>query len=792
VKVLDRKLRRDLRGALGRIIAIIVIIALGVACYVELRSCYWNLDSAKSAFYTQCRMADFSISLKKAPIAEIEALNQLPGVVEIRPRIQFFATVDLEGKPQLINGLVLSLPERDRPVINDIVLKRGDYFTETRDNEVIVNEAFARRHRLHPGQWIHLILNNRRQEMFVVGTAISSEFVYLVGPGSITPDPANFGVFYVKRRFAEEVFNFEGAANDVVGLLAPELRTRPDEFLRRAEAILEPYGALNTTPRKDQPSNRFLSEEIEGLATFSRILPTIFLVVAALVLNVLMTRVAEQQRTVVGTLKAVGYSDAEVFFHFLKFGLIIGSIGGVIGCGLGYALASWLMTIYKQFYEFPTLGNEFYPDLSIEGLAISLTCAALGTFYGARNVLKLTPAAAMRPRPPSTGRRVWLERIGWFWRELSFGWRTVLRGLIRNRFRTSAGIVAAALGAAILITGLMMQASMHFLIDFQFERIQRADFDLVFKEERSEAALFEAKALPGVDRAEPLLEVVCTFMNGPYQRRGAITGLAPGARLTVPRDSNGDPLHIAPVGLTMSRMLADILRLSPGDVVVVRPSRGERRNLRVPVSQITDTYIGLAVYADFHYLNKLVGESFAVSGVQLDVDGIQVNQRQLHKQLKELSALQAVSSREAKIKNLQDTVIDTQSTFLGVLIVNAGIIFFGSILNSSLISLAERQRDVATLFVLGYTPRQIGGLFFRETIVVNTIGTLLGLPLGYALATFVTQAYNNELFRIAVAAPPHVWLTTTGFAALFVVLAHLFVQRTINKLDWLDALKVKE
>jgi putative ABC transport system permease protein len=337
-----------------------------------------------------------------------------------------------------------------------------------------------------------------------------------------------------------------------------------------------------------------------------------------------------------------------------------------------------------------------------------------------------------------------------------------------------------------------MQASMHFLIDFQFERIQRADFDLVFKEERSEAALFEAKALPGVDRAEPLLEVVCTFMNGPYQRRGAITGLAPGARLTVPRDSNGDPLHIAPVGLTMSRMLADILRLSPGDVVVVRPSRGERRNLRVPVSQITDTYIGLAVYADFHYLNKLVGESFAVSGVQLDVDGIQVNQRQLHKQLKELSALQAVSSREAKIKNLQDTVIDTQSTFLGVLIVNAGIIFFGSILNSSLISLAERQRDVATLFVLGYTPRQIGGLFFRETIVVNTIGTLLGLPLGYALATFVTQAYNNELFRIAVAAPPHVWLTTTGFAALFVVLAHLFVQRTINKLDWLDALKVKE
>jgi putative ABC transport system permease protein len=120
------------------------------------------------------------------------------------------------------------------------------------------------------------------------------------------------------------------------------------------------------------------------------------------------------------------------------------------------------------------------------------------------------------------------------------------------------------------------------------------------------------------------------------------------------------------------------------------------------------------------------------------------------------------------------------------------VIFFGSVLNSSLISLAERQREVATFRVLGYTPWQIGGLFFRETALVNAAGTVLGLPLGYALSLAITEAYNNELFRIAVSTPPSLWITTLVLAVMFTLVAHAFVQRTIHRMDWLDALKVKE
>jgi len=349
VSVLDRKLRRDLAGSATMLLAVVGIMAVGIACYVAMGACYNNLQDAKNRYYAQCRMADFWIELKKVPLSELEPLGRLPGVVSIRPRIAFYTTVDVPGVLKPLNGLVLSLPDRRTEVINDIVLRRGTYFTGHRDNEVIVGEAFAKRHGLHPGERVRLVLNNQLQELHVVGTAISSEFVYLLQPGSLVPDPEQFGVFYVKESYAEEVFDFGGAANQVVGILSPELRGRPGPLLDRAEQLLAPFGVFTSYGLEDQASNRFLSQEIIGLRIFAFLLPAIFLVVAALVLNVLMRRIAEQQRTTIGTLKALGYSDLQIFFHFLKLAAVVSLCGTLVGCLLGHWMAGGMTRVYRLF-----------------------------------------------------------------------------------------------------------------------------------------------------------------------------------------------------------------------------------------------------------------------------------------------------------------------------------------------------------------------------------------------------------------------------------------------------------
>jgi putative ABC transport system permease protein len=792
VSVLDRKLVRELAASKGMILASMSVIAVGVMCFIYMRSAYRNLSLEQNRYYIQTRLADFWIDLKKVPVAELDVLENLPGISEFRPRIQFFVTVDLPRVQSPLNGLVLSLPDRREPIINDIVLKRGSYFTDSRRNEVIVNDAFARKHGLYPGQVFHLILNNQRQELFIVGTAMSSEFVYLVGPGTITPDPEHFGVFYLKRTFAEEVFDFDGAANQVVGLLAPSIRDQPDDVLRQAESRLEPYGVFMVTPRRNQASNRFLSDEIRGLGVFATIMPLIFLAVAALVLNILMSRLVEQQQSVIGTLKGLGYTDGQLFWHFVKFAGIVGLSGGILGCIAGWGMSEFITSIYRRFFEFPRLVNLIDPFVYAGGLTISLGCALVGSLHGARQALRLQPAAAMRVKPPARGGHVWLERFGRLWRRLSSAWRMALRNVLRNRLRTGVGMFAAAMGAALLSCGFMLHLGTRYLVDFQFTLVQRSDIDLTFKDERGWDALQEVSRLPGVDSVEPVLDVACEFVNGPHRRKGAITGLVRGARLTMPRDKAANPIRIPSTGVAMTRKMAELLRVSPGDYVTAIPVKGLRQPLRIPVMEISDSYLGLGVYTEIDYLSHLIGEETAITGAQMKVDPRPEVRSALYKELKQLAALQGVTARADTLKNIIETIINTQQIFITLIVLFAGVIFFSSMLNASLIGLVERRREVATLRVLGYGEWQIGWLFLRESAVVNFLGTLLGLPLGYALVQVLANTYNTDLFRFPVQAPPSVYALTLLMACIFGLVAQLVVQRAINTLDWLDALKVKE
>jgi putative ABC transport system permease protein len=521
-------------------------------------------------------------------------------------------------------------------------------------------------------------------------------------------------------------------------------------------------------------------------------MPAIFLAVAALVLNVLMIRLIEQQRTVIGTLKAIGYSDAQIFLHFTKYGIALGTLGGVIGLLLGNRMALFVTNLYKQFFEFPELTSDVYPGTYLAGLAISFCCALVGSIQGARGALRLNPAEAMRQKPPVQGGAIWLEHFARLWRRLSFGWRLVLRNVFRNKLRTTVGVFAAAMGAGLLVCGFILRTAVIYLISFQFDLVNRSDLDLTFDDELGAAALLEAQRLIGVEHAEPVLDVSCTFVNGHHRRNGGVTGLTRGARLTIPRDRQGRPIRIPPNGLAMSRKLSQLLHLSRGDYVTMIPTKGRRDELRVPVAEISDAYVGLSVYADIHYLSRLIGEEFAMTGVQLMLDRRPAERDALHRELKAMPAIRSINARADVIKNLMDTIVNTQKIFIGLIVIFAGVIFFSSLLNASLISLAERRREVATLRVLGYTPWQVGGLFLRESMVINVLGTLLGLPLGYSLAKLMSVIYDTEMFRFPLISPPPVWINTVVLAIVFAIGAHLIVQWNVHKLDWLEASKTKE
>lgn len=792
MSVLDRKLRRDLWAAKGLLATIVVLIVIGIMSFVMFLTLSLNLDSSLAAYYAQCRMADFWVDVEKAPLPELERLTRIPGVAETRARISFPVSLDLEAATRPISGRVVSLPDQPAPVINQIVIRRGGYFTGWRDEEVIVGDGFARSWNIQPGDKIHVLLNGRSQELFVVGTAMASEFSLTIPPGGL-PDNRNYAILYIKQSFAEEAFDYQGAANQVVGLLSPEYRNRGRLIFDRIETALRPYGEPQVTERDDQPAHNLLSARIAQMRTVNLIIPSLFLIVAALIMNILMMRIVEQQRTIVGTLKALGYSNTTLSWHYLRFGTVVGLAGGVLGAILGQLESLAMFEQMKTLFEFPRIENAPIPWLMAGAVLVSLAISIVGTINGVQQVLRLNPAAAMRPKPPTSVHRNWLETLGggWFWRRLGFRWQMALRSLFRQRIRTATNLFAATMGTAIILLVLHVTDSIEEMLSFTYEKVLVSDVDLTLQDESPYETLYDVDRLPGVDRAEPLLIVSGTFRNGLYSERSGITGLLPEAGLTIPRDSSGRRVPLPASGILISTHLADKLQAQVGDVLTFLPTKGNRDPLRFPIATIVESYTGSAVYAEFGYLNRLVGEEYAINKVQVKLTPEPKALDELYFALKGVPRVQQANSAK-ELKGAMEENVGALNIMVTVMIVCGGALFCGSMVTSTLIALAERRQEVATFRVLGYQPSAVGGLFFRESVVVNTIGILLGLPIGYEFSWRIDRYMATDVVTLpfVINGSSYVWAVVLGI--LFTSVAQGLVQRVINGFDWKDALNAKE
>jgi putative ABC transport system permease protein len=241
----------------------------------------------------------------------------------------------------------------------------------------------------------------------------------------------------------------------------------------------------------------------------------------------------------------------------------------------------------------------------------------------------------------------------------------------------------------------------------------------------------------------------------------------------------------------LTRELAKRLAAGIGDQITFTPLEGFRDPIPIEVTRIVESYVGTAAYADFHFLNRLVDEEESVSKVQALVDQRPETLAAFYGELKQLPKLQGFSSLREQKGQLMELLrpIYTVNTLL---ILFAGLLFCGSMITASLISLAERRQELATLRVLGYRPAEIGSLFLRESLLINSVGILLGLPVGYEFARFVNRAVATEMTRLpfVVHSRSVVWTVVLGF--VFTLVAYIPVARAVRKMDWGSAINVKE
>lgn len=785
MSVLHRKLLREFAQLRGQAIAIAMVMAGGIGMMVMALSNYGALAQTRALFYGEYRFADVFASATRAPLPLLDAVRAVPGVRDAQARVIGMANLELPGYDEPMTGEIVSLPEPGDAGLNRLYLRQGRM--PQADDEVVVGEPFAQAHALAPGDTITAILNGRRQPLRVSGIGLSPEFVYQIRPGDVFPDFERFGLLWMARTPLARAFDLDGAFNNLVLTLTPQARA--DDVIDALDPLLAPYGGVGAYGRELQLSHRFLDEELKQLQVMTRLFTAIYLGVSAFLLNVVVGRLVSTQREQIAVLKAFGYGRWEVGLHYAQLVLLMVGLGVLPGLALGAWMGRRVADIYMDFYRFPFLAWSIPPSVVALAFVFALAAAALGTITGLRRAFALPPAEAMRPESPSVYRRTLLERLG-LGALLDPAARMILRNLERRPLRSLLSVVGIGLACGILVMSRSQAGAIETMIDVQFGLAQRDDLAVTFTEPTSARAVEELAALPGVRAVEPFRAAAVVLRHGHREYRTALQGLVADGDLKRVLDARLRPATLPADGVLLTDYLADLLRVRPGDRLELEFLEGARRRVEVPVAGTVREYMGVGAYARREVVNRLLGEQGVVSGAWLAV--APAARAEVIQALRARPRIIAVTDRAAMVRSFRETMAQGIVTFTLVATLLAGSIAVGVVYNAARITLAERGRELASLRVLGYTRGEVRELLLGELASLSLLALLPGFALGYGMTALLVLGFRSEIYRVPLSLSP----SGFAFAGLVVlaatVLSGVLVNRRLDRLDLVSALKTKE
>lgn len=784
--MLDRKLLRDLRRMWAQALAIALVMASGVATFVLASGAYRSLDETRAAYYSRYQFADVFAEVRRAPKSVTEQILAIPGVVAAEPRITHLALLDVDGLAEPATGRAVSVPDLTEPRLNFLHLREGRLPERDRADEVTVNEGFAKANRLRIGSTFKALLNGKKRELRIVGIALSPEFIYALGPGDLMPDDRRFAMLWMSEKALAGLFDLDGAFNAITLKLLPG--GSEAELIKQLDDVLARYGGTGAFGRKDQLSHAFLDAELRQLDALRRVMPPIFLLVSAFLINITLSRMIALEREQIGLLKALGYGPLPIAAHYIKVVLAITVVGILIGSIAGAWLGKGLTRLYADFFHFPFLIFRHDADVyAIAGL-VSIFAAVVGALKAVREVLSLAPAVAMQPPAPTRYRQLFSGKLVGSTR-LSRLTVMALRHVARRPVRAGATSLGISLGVALLVTALLSFDSVELMIDVAFFRTDRQHATLNFTEVKHSLALQAIERLPGVLRAEPYRSVAVRLRNEHLSRQVAIMGKPRDMDLSRVLDLDFRPVRLPEAGLIINERLAQILRLQRGDVVEVEILEGRRGIRHVPVADVVKSYFGLTAFMDLDALDELAFGP-RLTGVHIAYDAW--FQNDLFKAIKSTPGIGSIALQRHALARFRETIAQNINYSVTIYVALAVIIAFGVVYNSARIQLSEHARELASLRVLGFTRAEVSRVLLTELALLTLIAIPAGWVIGYGFGWLLIQAFSSDLYRV----PFTIEQATYAKASLVVLLATaasaLIVRRRIDKLDLIAVLKTRD
>lgn len=829
-----KNLLREIKRTFTKFLSIFAICALGVAFFAGIRATSPDMKEAGDRLYNTYNLSDISVISTSGLTADnIRDLESIEGIQAVRASLFVDAMARGTGEKEK-NLRLYSMPIKLKSEYAPLIDLIPDYGIDTspeyemngveivsgrmplNDTETALDYTLEGSLVKQLGDEITLttsggtvtlrVVGFIRSPMYIsmfergtssIGNGTSDGFAYASGNaisslGTKLPVMSLLNTYYTRADIVISGKEGLSAYSDEYEALVNEVTDRIEDYASTQS------GTWYIQDRSGNPGYSDYSENTDRIAAVGDVFPLIFFIVAALVCLTTMTRMVEEQRIEMGTMKALGYGGWQIAMKYAVYAMSACISGGVVGAIIGFKLFPYvIMKGYSIMYYLGKLETPYRADIAFMAIAAMAVCTAAATFSACYASLKEVPATLMRPKAPKAGRRVLLEKIPFIWKKLSFTSKVTVRNLFRYKKRFFMSVIGIAGSGALLVTAFGLNDSIFGIIEKQFGDIWQMDVQAYVYEAMPLADMQELLGKnPANDDFDSVMFCLDSQMeckNGGRSQSGVhLLGVESAESMAgrVSLHNGGTPVTLDDSGVVVTAKLAETLSIKVGDEINMRTG-GEDHLMRV--IGVADNYVYHYVYITAAYYETVFGKAMQYNGFMGNLkDGLtDETMDAMSTQLLSDSRMYTVRT----IGSIYDSVWDSLSILnyvVLVLILGSGMLTFVVMLNLTNINIGERMRELATLRVLGFYDKEMYAYIFRENNALSVIGAFVGLVFGKIMHLFVIRTCEVDMVMFVRSAKPLSYVYAFALTIVFSLIVNLLMRPKVRAIDMVESLKSAE
>lgn len=552
--------------------------------------------------------------------------------------------------------------------------------------------------------------------------------------------------------------------------------------------------------RNDNPGYSDYHDDATRIGEVAKVFPLFFFLVAALVCMTTMTRMIEEERGQIGTLKAIGYGTATIASKYLIYALLSSLTGAIIGLLIGFRLfPTAIMNAYSIMYTVPINVAGFHFNYAAVSLFIALFTTLTVTIFVTLQELRSTPSTLMQPRAPKPGKRILLERITPIWSRLSFSQKVAFRNTFRYKQRFFMTVLGVAGCTALLLTGYGLSDSINDIMDKQFDEIFLYDGQVVFDSEQLESK----SEIQSIIDKESEIKTDLPILSETVDVSKANADRTFETELIVPNNLNEfkkfvnlherkskKAISVPNNGAVITEKLANLLHCDIGDTIEFQTT--ENKTYKVKITAIAENYLAHYLYLSPDYYQKVTKEEPIYNTALFTVKDLpNLNEENFKERLMKQNAVLGVGLIQSTADDFKDT-LDSLDFVVFILIISAGVLAVVVLYNLTNINITERIREIATIKVLGFRNHEVDLYVYRENIFLTMMGTALGLGLGVILHKYVIKTMEIDTMMFGQKAHFSSYLWSIMLTILFSLFVNIFMHFKLKRVDMVESLKSVE